>query len=137
MNMSAIVGGSLIAVNCDEDTQKIVLEISRESCIAITFMTFAEFIIAGLPSQEVILVGHSRRANRLIEMIGAIRTAHPEAEIIILSRGADERLWCEALALGACDLLPVPPERSNLLLAVAKARAPKKTLAPSECPAVA
>jgi len=128
MNMNA-TGGILIGIDCDDCTQKTILEVSRLACMAVAFMTFAEFVFANIPPSVIILVA-LRRAKNLSEFIATIRAAHPEAEIIILSQVADEHLCCEALKLGACDLLPIPPERNDLLLAVIKAQTSKELPAP-------
>jgi DNA-binding NtrC family response regulator len=45
----------------------------------------------------------------------------PKARVILLSRLADERLWVEALAAGAFDVLPEPCEPEALCSSVSGA----------------
>ena len=135
MNVSGIAGTRLLALDCDEDTQEVILRLCRESCIEVVFMSFPEFLF-GEPSQvEVILLSFSRPTNRVFEMIPAIKAFRPGVEVILLSRSADEDSWCRALTFGACDLLSVPPERSEFLEAVAKAGRSRKHMTTSPYPA--
>jgi DNA-binding NtrC family response regulator len=52
------------------------------------------------------------------KLVDAVKRAAPGAEVIFLSRLADEMLWSQVLALGAYDLLPTPPERQEFLRTV-------------------
>jgi FixJ family two-component response regulator len=51
-------------------------------------------------------------------MVAAVKHSSPSAEIIFLSRLADEMLWSQVLSVGAYDLLPKPVERKELLRTV-------------------
>ena len=51
-------------------------------------------------------------------LVSAVKKVAPGAEVIFLSRLADEALWAQVLALGAYDLLPTPPEKREFLRTV-------------------
>jgi DNA-binding NtrC family response regulator len=69
----------------------------------------------------VAVLAVSERTSHLFGMIPALRKLSPTAEVILMSRSADERMWADALAHGACDLFSMPPDPkqfSNVLLKV-------------------
>jgi DNA-binding NtrC family response regulator len=55
------------------------------------------------------------------ELLSTIKRKCPLAEVIILSRLADEELWIESIQRGAYDFLPRPLDRKELQRIVANA----------------
>jgi DNA-binding NtrC family response regulator len=70
---------------------------------------------------DAVVMNLTRRTNHLLDMIPAIRKASPKAEVLALSRSADERLWLDVLDRGAHDPFMTPPDRAEFLDAVLEA----------------
>jgi DNA-binding NarL/FixJ family response regulator len=123
-NVSKVHNGRLIAINFDKDSRDMVLEVFGESRIEVVFVELPAFM-AGAPIEpspfDVIALNLSFQPQRFLHVIPVVKRSFPDSEIIVLSRSADDRMWCEALDLGAHDLLPDPPENREFLMAVAKA----------------
>jgi DNA-binding response OmpR family regulator len=56
-----------------------------------------------------------------IDMLEGLRLSQDAPPLIVTSRLADERLWSEALSLGAYDVLAKPFERAELVRSVSLA----------------
>ncbi len=114
----------VVAVNCDGDIRDTVRGLCRESSMDVVFATFAEFPFLESSANEIVLLNTGHHSDRILEIVPTIKSTRPGAEVVVLSRLADETLWCKALSLGACDLLPSPPQRDEFLMAVARAGHP-------------
>ncbi len=112
----------MIAVNCDWGAQAADEEMCSGSHVDIVFATIHELRHVEPSPSELILLCSSHKTDTILEMVPAIKASRSGAEVIVLSRCADETLWCKALSLGACDLLALPLERNEFRLAIAKAR---------------
>ncbi len=90
----------------------------------VVFVTFAEFPFLESSANEMVLLNTGHHSDHILEIVPTIKAARPGAEVVVLSRLADETLWRKALSFGACDLLPSPPQRGDFLMAVARAGHP-------------
>ncbi|MBZ5500484.1 MAG: hypothetical protein LAP85_29170 [Acidobacteriia bacterium] len=64
---------------------------------------------------DAVVMNVTQRTGHFLDMIPAIRKVSPKAEIFVLSRSADERLWLDVLDRGAHELFIVPPDRAEFL----------------------
>lgn len=69
----------------------------------------------------VVICERDLRPGTWIDMLDALRLLPNAPPLIIASRFADERLWAEALNLGAYDVLAKPFERGELVRSVSLA----------------
>ncbi len=121
MKKSAAEKRPLVAVNMDSATQVAIQALCRKLRTEVVFVTFAEFPLLEAAPNEIVLLSSTHSLDRVVEIIPAIKAERPGAEIILLSRLADESLWCKALSVGASDLLSLPLQSSDFLLAVGRA----------------
>jgi DNA-binding NtrC family response regulator len=63
---------------------------------------------------DVVLIDLFSPVERLFELIPVLKERCPRAEVIFISRIADEDLWIESIQRGAYDLLPKPLDREEL-----------------------
>ncbi len=124
--MKKSAGGrwSLVAVNVDSATQEAISVLCSRLRMEVVFVTFAEFPFHEIAPNEIVLLNSTHHQDRIIENIPTIRAERPGAEVILLSRLADEQLWCKALSFGACDLLSLPLQEGDFLLSVGRAAHP-------------
>jgi DNA-binding NtrC family response regulator len=61
------------------------------------------------------------QGNTWIDMLEGLRLLRAAPALIVASRHADERLWAEALNLGAYDVLTKPFDRKELVRSVSMA----------------
>ena len=73
----------------------------------------------------------SERTSHLSKMIPLIRRLSPNAEFILLSRAADDRMWADALANGAHDVFAIPADQREVRKAISKALNPEDRTAAS------
>jgi DNA-binding NtrC family response regulator len=69
----------------------------------------------------VICERYLSQGNTWIDMLDELRLLQDAPPLIVTSRNADERLWAEALNLGAYDVLAKPFERKELVRSVSMA----------------
>jgi DNA-binding NtrC family response regulator len=69
----------------------------------------------------VICERYLSQGNTWIDMLDELRLVPDAPPLIVTSRQADERLWAEALNLGAYDVLTKPFERKELVRSVSMA----------------
>ena len=84
---------------------------------------------------DAVVMNLTRRTDHILGMIPAIRKVSPRAEIFVLSRSADERLWLDVLDRGARDLFVSPPDHAEFLDAVlqaVQAQDPDGTMCPAD-----
>jgi DNA-binding NtrC family response regulator len=67
---------------------------------------------------SVVLCECDLKPGTWIEVLGQAQSLPVAPSVIVTSRLADDRLWAEALNLGAYDVLAKPFERSELLRSV-------------------
>ena len=67
---------------------------------------------------SVVLCERDLMPGSWIDMLESVRDLSYPPSLIVTSRLADERLWVEALNLGAWDVLAKPFERSEVLRSV-------------------
>ena len=106
----------------DPQSRDTIREYLRESPITVYFASptdpFQDVLSRHFPFNAVI-IDLSRPAGATCnDLVAAVKRAAPDAEVIFLSRLADEALWSQVLSLGAYDLLPQPPERQEFLRTV-------------------
>jgi DNA-binding NtrC family response regulator len=63
---------------------------------------------------DACIIGLNRPVETCFDLLAAIKRNRPLAEVIILSRLADEELWIESIQRGAYDFLPKPLDRKEL-----------------------
>lgn len=63
---------------------------------------------------DVYIIKLNRPVETCFDLLAAIKRNRPLAEVIILSRLADEELWIESIQRGAYDFLPKPLDRKEL-----------------------
>jgi DNA-binding NtrC family response regulator len=109
---------------CDPDPQdrEMIRGYLKDSPIKVSFTSQADpldtVLVRNSPF-EAVLIDLSNPAQRSCDaLVSAVKRVSPAAEIIFLSRLADEVLWSQVLSLGAYDLLPKPVERQELLRTV-------------------
>ncbi len=112
----------LIVCEPDPQGRDTIREYLRGSPITVCFASPTD------PLQDVlskhspfnaVIIDLSRPASATCnDLVAAVKQAAPGAEVIFLSRMADEALWSQVLSLGAYDLLPQPPERQEFLRTV-------------------
>jgi len=109
---------------CEPDAhgQEIIREYLQDSPIKAFFTSPIERLESTLAKHSpfnAVIIDLSNPATRLCnQIVAAVKQFAPGAEVIFMSRLADEMLWSEVLALGAYDLLPTPPERREFLRTV-------------------
>ena len=67
---------------------------------------------------SVVLCESDLRPGTWIDVLGQVQRLPVAPSVIVTSRLADDRLWAEALNLGAYDVLANPFERTELLRSV-------------------
>jgi len=109
----------VLACEPDQHNQKIIQEYLQDSPIKVFFASSAEplekTIVKHSPVNAVIIDLSSTAKVPCNDLVTAVKRVAPGAEVIFMSRIADEVLWSQVLALGAYDLLPTPPERREFL----------------------
>ena len=109
---------------CDPDPQcrKMIEDYLRDSSFRVYFTSPSEPFEITLSRHSplcAVIMDLSNPAKRSCgAMMAAVKKASPGAEVIFLSRLADEILWSEVLSMGAYDLLPKPVERMEFLRSV-------------------
>ena len=109
---------------CDPDPQgrEMIKECLQDSSIRVFFTSPAEPLESTLAKHSpfnAVVIDLSSLANKSCDdLVAAVKQVAPRAEVIFLSRIADEMLWSEVLSRGAYDLLPKPVERSEFLRTV-------------------
>ena len=109
---------------CDPDpqAQKLIGEYLQESSFKVFFSRSSEALETALteqcPFSAVLIDLPNPVKNSCRNVVMAIKSVAPRAQIIFMSRLADDVLWSQVLAQGAYDLLPKPPDRKELLRAV-------------------
>ncbi|MBZ5497103.1 MAG: response regulator [Acidobacteriia bacterium] len=109
---------------CDPDPQgqKMIKEYLRDSSIRVFFTSPSEPFEVTLTKHSpfnAVVIDLSNPAKRSCDvLVSAVKQVAPSAEVIFMSRLADEMLWSQVLALGAYDLLAKPPERTEFLRTV-------------------
>jgi DNA-binding NtrC family response regulator len=106
---------------CEPDlrSQEIIREYLQGSPIKAFFTSAAEPLENTLakhsPINAVIIDLSDPAKSFCNRLISSVKHVSPSAEVIFMSRLADEMLWSQVLAMGAYDLLPAPPERREFL----------------------
>jgi DNA-binding NtrC family response regulator len=109
---------------CDPDPQDraMIEEFLRNSSISAFFTSASEPLESMLskhsPFHAVVIDLSNSVKRSCVDMVAAVKQAAPSAQVIFMSRLADEMLWSQVLEMGAYDLLPKPPERSEFLRSV-------------------
>jgi DNA-binding response OmpR family regulator len=109
---------------CDPDPQgqKTIQEYLQDSSIRVLFTAPSEPFESTLAKHSpfnAIVIDVTNPGKRSCDtLVAAVKHVAPSAEVIFLSRFADEMLWSHVLELGAYDLLPKPLERAEFLRAV-------------------
>jgi DNA-binding NtrC family response regulator len=109
---------------CDPDPQdKALIEgFLRDSSIAAFFTSPTESLESLLskysPFHAVVIDLSNPVKRSCSDMVAAVKRVAPSAQVIFMSRLADEMLWSQVLEMGAHDLLPKPPDRSEFLRSV-------------------
>jgi len=70
---------------------------------------------------SVVLCEHELVPGTWLDLLGQINDMPHPPSLVVTSRLADERLWAEALNLGAWDVLAKPFDRSEVLRSVKSA----------------
>ena len=70
---------------------------------------------------DACMIALSRPVKTSFDLLSAIKRKCPLAEVIILSRLAEEDLWIESIQRGAYDFLPTPLDRKELQRIIANA----------------
>ncbi len=108
---------------CDPDpgARQMIREFLNGSQIKVFFTSATEplenTLAKNLPFNAVV-IDLSNPSKRCDTLVSAVKRVVPSAEVIFVSRFADEMLWSQVLNLGAYDLLPKPPEREEFLRTV-------------------
>ena len=109
---------------CDPDPkdQEIIQDYLKDSPVKVFFTSqtepFEKTLSQNSPFNAVV-IDLSNPAKRSCDaLVSAVKHVTPSAEVIFLSRLADEMLWSQVLSLGAYDLLLKPPERREFLRTV-------------------
>ena len=106
----------------DPHSQEIIREYLQGSSIKVFFTSpvepFENTLAKHSPFHAVIIDLSNPAKGLCDNLVTAVKRVAPGAEVIFLSRLADEMLWSQVLALGAYDLLPTPPERREFLRTV-------------------
>ncbi len=112
----------LLVCDPDPQAQKIIREYLRDSSIRVYFTSPSEPFESTLsnhsPFHAVVIDLSSPRRRTCDALLAAVKKASPNAQVIFMSRLADEMMWSQVLAMGAYDLLPKPPERQEFLRTV-------------------
>jgi DNA-binding NtrC family response regulator len=109
---------------CDPDPQgqKVIRECLQDSSIKVLFTSSAEPFENTLAKHfpfDAVMIDLPTSAKRSCgKLVSAVKRIAPSAEVIFLSRLADEELWGQVLSLGAYDLLSKPLERTEFLRTV-------------------
>ncbi len=109
---------------CDPDPkdQEMIQDYLKDSPVMVFFTSQAEPFERTLSQHSpfnAVVIDLSNPAKRSCDaLVSAVKHVTPGAEVIFLSRLADEMLWSQVLSLGAYDLLPKPPERQEFLRTV-------------------
>jgi DNA-binding NtrC family response regulator len=109
---------------CDPDPQgqAMIKECLQDSSIRVFFTSPTEPLEKTLakhsPFNAVVIDLSALAEKSCDDLVSAVKLVAPRAEVIFLSRLADEMLWSEVLSGGAYDLLPKPVERSEFLRTV-------------------
>jgi two-component system, NtrC family, response regulator HydG len=70
---------------------------------------------------DACMIELSRPVETSFDLLAAIKRKCPLAEVVILSRLAEEDLWIESIQRGAYDFLPTPLDRKELQRILANA----------------
>lgn len=112
----------LLVCDPDPQDQRMIREFLRDSSIRVFFTTPSEPFDITLLSHSpfhAVVIDLSNPARRSCDaLFAAVKRTSPRAQVIFMSRIADEMMWSQVLALGAYDLLPKPPERQEFLRTV-------------------
>ena len=113
---------SLLVCDPDPQGQKMIREYLQDSSIRVFFTSPSEPFEATLRKHSpfnIVVIDLSSPVKRSCDaLVAAVKKTAPRAQVIFMSRLADESLWSEVLALGAYDLLSKPPERAEFLRTV-------------------
>ena len=109
----------LLVCESDPKGRQMIEEFLSDSPIKVFFTSPAEpfenTLAKHSPFNAVVIDLSSPVKRSCDALVSAVKRVAPGAEVIFLSRLADDVLWSQVLALGAYDLLPTPPERREFL----------------------
>jgi DNA-binding NtrC family response regulator len=112
----------LLVCDPDPQDQKMIREFLRDSSIRVFFTSPSEPLDMTLSNHSpfhAVVIDLSNPVRRSCDaLFAAVKEASPSAQVIFMSRLADEMMWSQVLAIGAYDLLPKPPERQEFLRTV-------------------
>jgi DNA-binding NtrC family response regulator len=112
----------LLVCDPDPQDQKMIREYLRDSSIGVYFTSPSESLETTLSNHapfHAVVIDLSNPVKRSCDaLFAAVKEVSPSAQVIFMSRLADELLWSQVLEMGAYDLLPKPPERTEFLRTV-------------------
>jgi DNA-binding NtrC family response regulator len=112
----------LLVFDPDPQDQKMIREFLRDSSIRVYFTSPSESLETTLSNHSpfhAVVIDLSSPVKRSCDaLFAAVKEASPNAQVIFMSRLADELMWSQVLEMGAYDLLPKPPERTEFLRTV-------------------
>jgi DNA-binding NtrC family response regulator len=113
---------NLLVCDSDPQAQLLIREYLQDSPIRVCFTSPSESFETTLrkhaPFHAVVIDLSNPGRRSCDDLVTKVKQAAPSAQIIFMSRLADEVLWSQVLAQGAYDLLPKPPERTEFLRTV-------------------
>jgi DNA-binding NtrC family response regulator len=106
----------------DQSLLKAILGHSRWALLSARDVFAARALLSQRPDISVVLCERDLNPGTWVDVLNTIQTiAHPPS-LIVSSRLADERLWCEVLNLGGWDVLAKPFDRTEVLRSVQSAQ---------------
>ncbi len=112
----------LLVCDPDPQDQRMIREFLRDSSIRVFFTSPSEPLNSTLlnhsPFHAVVIDLASPVRKSYDALFAEVKKTSPTAQVIFMSRLADEIMWSQVLAMGAYDLLPKPPERQEFLRTV-------------------
>ncbi len=112
----------LLVCDPDPQDQRMIREFLRDSSIRVFFTSPSEpldRILSNHSPVHAVVIDLSNPPRRSCDaLFAAVKETSPNAQVIFMSRLADETMWSQVLAMGAYDLLPMPPERQEFLRTV-------------------
>jgi two-component system, NtrC family, nitrogen regulation response regulator NtrX len=112
----------LLVCDPDPQAQKMIREFLQDSSIRVFYTSpsepFEHTLSSHSPFHAIVIDLSNPRRKACDALLEAVRKVSPNAQVIFMSRLADEMMWSQVLAMGAYDLLPKPPERQEFLRTV-------------------
>jgi len=108
---------TILIVDDDPDiTQSLEIFLEEKGCMSILAAPSAELALRKLQQQrpDLVLLDLNLPDGSGLEFLKAVKTSHPETEVIVMTGGGNEELGCKMLSLKPFEFLKKPFDLNHL-----------------------